>query len=181
MEITKKELTNALHAVGKWDANSNAPWSNQRWSEPFAAEILSKITQNRAKEEDAERAFPERLSPKPDLAVERSGYTPKGGDFPDGGATTITLDELAAALWLSGHLDTARQNAEHSVRTVLRRRRPPEPEYKAGDIVRSNSGGVYIMQPSGRWRDASFKDTTPSSLVAFEYPSRPLTLIGRTF
>jgi hypothetical protein len=134
----------------------------------LARDILNEIEKERASINALERL---RAREQAGLAMERSGHTPKGGDFPDGGATTIALDELAAALWLSGHVNTARQNAEHYVRTVLERRKPPLPEYKAGTVVRSRKGYMLMKLENGGWQRTDGR-TFPEDKI-----SRPFTVL----
>lgn len=83
---------------------------------------------------------------------------------PNDSLTYTELEQALSDLRYSAHLASdiyVRVAANH------------EPKWKSGDIVKSGAGGVFIMQPSGRWELVG-----DERYVDFGYPVRPLTKIG---
>lgn len=102
-------------------------------------------------------------------------YKPKGSPVPDPNLNpndTITFTELSDALCRLGYADfTTKQHARLIYNDIKEHR---EPEWKAGDIVKSKSNTIYTRLAGSYWMNESTGVT-----VADTYPQRPLTLIGR--
>lgn len=83
----------------------------------------------------------------------------------------ITLAELDAAFKRHGYADFSTPKHVQKLWDDIRIHREG---FDQGDIVRSNTGAVFALQASGRW-----KNFTDDNFVNYDVPSRPLVKIGR--
>ena len=119
-----------------------------------------------------------RQQDKAEVFAKLWGAGPQRDDRAVDGKQTITHTELVEALqhlgWESEHLgwesEPALRTAYNIVCRVLDER---EPRWKPNDIVRSADNKVYIMEPSGRWKNQA------TLLMAEPWePKLPITKIG---
>lgn len=81
----------------------------------------------------------------------------------------VTFTELSDALRRLAYADSF----AHKIYNDIKEHR--EPEWKAGDIVKSKSNTIYTRLATGSY----WMDESTGAAVNDTYPQRPLTLIGR--
>jgi hypothetical protein len=153
MEITKKELANALHDLGEWPLNDATvpPWRRFKWSEHFAADVISKIGQQRQIEAAKEA----------DRTAERV-ITALSDD------TKVTRRELIESYRRTGN--GSPQGAVNTVNDIVLHR---EPEWQPGDLARGNDGVVVERTKDGEWKLPGKGDNVFTRYI----PKQPLKLL----